>query len=117
VSESHQEAFDRGTAAGQITARLAEHDKHFARINGSLETMASEMHAVNLGLQGLRDEAVASRATVLTTAAALKAADDARRDKTEQSWSPMTRLGAVVASAVGVIGLGITIYLAFKGHS
>jgi hypothetical protein len=115
VPESSQEAYERGEAAGQITARLAAHDVHFAAINGQLARVAAEMHAMTLALQRLGDQAVAREATVLTTAAALKAADDARRDKTERSWSPLARISLILGVVVAVVGLATTIYLAFHG--
>jgi hypothetical protein len=87
MAESSQEAFDRGAAAGEIAARLLGHDKHFEKINGSLDRVAEEMHGLKLAVQRLGDQAVSRDATVLTTAAALKDAEEARRDKTEQAWS------------------------------
>jgi Mg2+ and Co2+ transporter CorA len=40
-------------ARGRTDARLGDHDEHFKRINGSLETMAVELQTMNLGLQQL----------------------------------------------------------------
>jgi hypothetical protein len=109
--ESTQEAFDRGTAAGEISARLKSHDEHFAKINGSLDRVAEEMHQMTLAVQRLGDQAVSRDATVLTTAAALKEADAARRDKSEQAWSPVAKAFAVSAAVATVIGLVTTLYL------
>ncbi len=106
-------AYDRGVAAGEIAARLAGHDKHFAAINGSLADVAREMHALTLAVQRLGDQAVSRDATVVTTAAALKDAEDARRSKSETSWSPFARGIAVVATLATVAGLFLT-YLATR---
>jgi hypothetical protein len=111
MTESSQEAFDRGAAAGEISARLRSHDEHFAKINGSLDRVAEEMHGLKLAVQRLGDQAVSRDATVLTTAAALKDAEEARRDKTEQAWSPVAKAFAVIAAVATVIGLVTTLYL------
>ena len=103
--ESTQEAYDRGTVAGKIDARLAGHDKHFESINGSLAQIAKEMHDLTLAVQRLGDQAVSRDATVVTTAAALKDAEDARRSKTESAWSPWAKALAVIAGVAAVAGL------------
>ena len=102
------DAYDRGHIAGEIAARLAGHDEHFAAINGSLANIAGEMHALTLAVQRLGDQAVARDATVVTTAAALKDAEDARRGKAEQIWTPFARMIAVLgglAAVAAVVGL------------
>jgi hypothetical protein len=100
-----RDAYDAGHTAGGIDARLAGHDRHFARINGSLEKMASELAAVNLSLNRLADSADADRRTVVTTAAALKDADDARRDTNTDRWSPWQKAIAVIGAAAAVVGI------------
>jgi hypothetical protein len=102
------DAYDRGHIAGEIAARLAGHDQHFATINGSLADIAQELHKQTLAVQRLSDQAEANAKTVITTAAALKDAEDARRAKGEQSWTPFARLLAVLgglAALAAVIGL------------
>lgn len=102
--------FDRGHMAGGIAERLAGHDRHFSMINGSLAKIAEEMHEMTMAVQRLGDQADANAKTVITTAAALKDAEEARRDKTEQSWSPVQKILAVIGVLVAVIGL----FLAFN---
>jgi hypothetical protein len=57
----------------------------------------------------MADSMDADRVTVIKTAAALKAADEARRQQGEQRWSPWARLAlaattiAAVLSAAGII--------------
>lgn len=111
MPESAEDAFERGTVAGKIEARLADHDRHFSLINGSLERVASELHDLKLAVQRLGDQAVSRDATVITTAAALKDAEAARRDKADQSWSPWAKIFAGLA-AIGVI---VGIILALRG--
>ncbi len=128
--------YDRGKTAGEIAARLADHDKHFAKINGSMREVANELHDLKLTQQGglaeltakvesklaelvlavqqLRDQAKADQKTVVTTAAALKSAEDARRDKTEQTWSPVTKLIAVLGAVAGTVLMAVSLYQALK---
>ncbi len=94
--------YDRGHVAGGIDARLAGHDAHFARINGSLADVARELAGVKLALQRLADSADADRRTVVTTAAALKDAEEARRSTTTDRWGPWQK-AAVLIGAVGTI--------------
>lgn len=126
ASETPSEAYDRGTVAGKIDARLAGHDKHFARINGSLERIANEMHELRLAMQALaaqtnardqrlEDQAISRDATVLTTAAALKDAETARRDKSESNWTPLARVAVAVSAIAAVIGIVLAVY-ANIGH-
>ena len=104
---AESEAYDKGLEAGKVLQRLDGHDLHFARINGSLESVSKEMHALTLAVQRLGDQAVSRDATVITTAKALKDAEDARRDKTEQSWSPLTRLSLVLGVLVSLTILAL----------
>lgn len=96
--------FERGVAAGEIAARLAGHDQHFAAINGHLATMANELHEQTLAIQRLADHAEASAKTVIATAAALKDAEAARRDRGAQTWSPVQKTITVVLAVVAVAG-------------
>jgi chromosome segregation ATPase len=106
------EAYDRGHVDGGIAARLAEHDKHFVKINGSVERSADELHALNGRVQALRldvqrvaDQNEARDARVIATAAALKEADDARRTKTETVWSPIAKVYATIVTLVAIVSL------------
>jgi hypothetical protein len=112
MTESPQNSYDRGHQAGQIDARLDDHDEHFKRINGSLERVGDELHNLTLAVQRLGDQAVSRDATVITTAAALKDAETARRDKSEQSWSPLARASLVLGLVAALVGL----YFAFRPH-
>jgi hypothetical protein len=108
------DAYERGHVAGEIAARLADHDRHFAKINGSIADMTTEMHEVALGLQRLVDAMDSDRKTVVTTAAALKDAEAARRDKTEHAWSPLARVLAVIGSLATVASLSLAWYVATR---
>jgi hypothetical protein len=100
-------SYSAGHIAGEIAARLAGHDKHFADLNGNVRELRDEVHALNLGIQRLIDSAAADRATVLATAKALRDADDARRDQSETRWAPKGRVVAVVVAAAAVAAVVI----------
>jgi hypothetical protein len=100
-----QDAYNRGHAAGGIAERLDSHDRHFSSINGSLDRVFAELHAIRMELQRQGDGARASADKVVATALALEKAETARRDRT---WSPFARLFAVLGAAAAlaaVIGL------------
>jgi hypothetical protein len=96
-------AYERGVSAGEITQRLNDHDRHFAKLNGSMDGVATELHGLTLAVQRPGDAADADRATVITTATALEKADQARRDTSERHWSPLTRFGIAAAALAAVV--------------
>jgi hypothetical protein len=97
------DAYERGVSAGEIVQRLNDHDRHFTALNGSLGDVARELGRLTLAVQRLGDAADADRATVKTTATALKEADQARRDTSASHWSPLTRFGIAVAALAAVV--------------
>lgn len=101
--------YQRGVTAGGIESRLAGHDKHFARINGSLDDVAGQLSALVMAVQRLGDQAIARDATVITTASALKDAEEARRNMSDQKWTPMARTLTVVGALVALAGLVVTL--------
>jgi hypothetical protein len=107
-------AYDRGVAAGEIAQRLAGHDQHLAKINGSMDRVADRLDALVLAVQRLADATAADRATVVTTAAALKDADEARRATDVRHWTPFQR-GIAVIGAIGVIAT--IVYYALGGRA
>lgn len=102
--------YERGHLAGGIAERLADHDRHFLKINGSIADVAKELRELNLSVQRLGDQAESNARTVITTAAALKDANDVRRSNAETSWSPVTRVLALLGGLATLVGL----YLALK---
>jgi hypothetical protein len=105
VSETPQEAFARGVDAGRIEARLDGHDQHFQSINGQLVKIFERLSSMDAGVQLLAQQAISRDATVITTAAALKDAEEARRQKTETRWTPLTRMVAVIGALAGVAAI------------
>jgi len=113
VSESGQDAYERGHLAGEIAARLAGHDRHFDAINGHLADLVAGQEEVRLAVQRLADQAVSRDATVVTTAAALKDAEDARRSRGEQTWTPIQRFIAVVTVFAVLLAAAVAAWSAF----
>lgn len=107
--------YDQGVIAGRIEARLAQHDKHFADLNGSIRELAGEVHNVVLAVQRLGDAAEADRATVIARAAALKEAEDTRRAQSETRWTPMARLITVIVAVAVVAGVIIAYFTLHNG--
>jgi len=110
VTEPAQNAYERGHLAGEIAARLAGHDRHFAAINGSLERIAATLTAQTLAIQQLADQAKADAVTRVATATALKDAEDARRDKGEQTWSPYSKVFAAIAALAAATVIYATLF-------
>jgi len=99
------EAYRRGQQDGVTESRLDGHDLHFASINGSLATISEQLRGMTLAVQRLGDQADSSARTVIATAAALKEAEEVRRSKSEQAWSPLTKLFAVIAALAAAVGI------------
>jgi len=107
LAVTEQTPYGKGLEAGKVLQRLDGHDAHLERINGSMEKVATELAGVKLALQRLADQAVSRDATVITTAAALKDAEQARRDQAERSWSPVSRLSLVLGVLVSLTALAL----------
>jgi hypothetical protein len=106
---------DRDYERGRVDATLTEHALHLGKINGSIDRFADELHVLVLAIQRLADAADADRSTVKVTAEALKEAEAARRDKSEQGWMPFQRGLAVLGGLAAVIGTIIAV-LALTAH-
>lgn len=100
---------------GRVDATLTEHALHLAKINGSIERFAGEVHLLTLGIQRLADAADADRSTVKVTAEALEKAETARRDKSEQGWTPFQRGLAIIGGLAAIVG-AIYVILAATSH-
>ena len=105
LTEPDNDAFCRGLAAGRVESRLDAHARQLEAINVSVKRTGEALTELTRQVQRLGDQAVARHATVLTTAEALKQAEDARRDRADRAWAPVPRLQVwvtVVTSLVGV---------------
>ena len=116
AEREYQRGQKDGEIAGQINARLADHDRHFAAINGSVAKVAQELHGLNLAVQRLADSNIARDERVLATASALKDADDTRRAQITDRWSPWEKGIALVVAVTAVAGAAgtVAIFFGFK---
>lgn len=74
---------------------------------GKLEDRAKVLEDLTLTLS---KNAEAEKEKAEALAKALKEADEARRNQSEQKWTPFQRLMTVIACIVGVAGLVILFY-------
>jgi hypothetical protein len=95
---------------GKVDATLTEHGKHFDRINGSIERSVSELIELRIVVQRLADAADADRATAKTLAIALKEADDVRRLRSEEGWTPLQRAAVVIGALVALASIILPIF-------
>jgi septal ring factor EnvC (AmiA/AmiB activator) len=95
-------AYERGVEAGRVEHTLQEHAEHLAKINGSMERVAQQLHELVLAVQRLGDQAEARDATVIATAHALEKAEAARRASSERTWSPFAKIFAALGAAAAV---------------
>lgn len=101
--------WDRGHAAGETEERLRGHDQKFDLIAEALTQIKADLARLTLEVQRLGDAAASDRATVISTAAALKDAEEARRAAAETRWSPLARVGlaigilAAIASVIAIV--------------
>ena len=106
----NSDEYERGRAQGETDTILAHHGARLDAMNGFMEKAADRLDALVLLQQRMADSMDADRATVKTTAAALEAAERARRENGDQRWSPLTRLGVVVGSIAGLATTGAILF-------
>lgn len=98
-SESNRDAYARGMIAGEIageiSARLAGHDRHFAAINGHLGDLAGEFRELRLIVQQLRDQAVARDEATKTS---LQIMDQKREVARDDRWLPWVKVYALIST-------------------
>lgn len=97
--------FKRGVEAGRVEQTLLEHAEHLAKINGSMERVAQQLHDLVLAVQRLGDQAEARDATVIATAHALEKAEATRRSRSARTWSPFAKLFAALGAAAAVAAI------------
>lgn len=83
-----------------IAFQVSDHGKRLDRAETNID-------ALNLVTQRLGDDAKASQATALSLASALKAADEARRDRSADAWTPFQRAIVVLSAATAVISISV----------
>jgi hypothetical protein len=104
---------NEGESTGVQLARMeGKIDVTNAHVSGLLQRVdghAGELTAVKSDIQGLKaktqtlaESQIAEATKAIALAAALKEADEARRTKTETTWTPFNRALVVLGSLVGL---------------
>lgn len=120
MTETPQEAYDRGVDAGRIEARLDEFTRHFQVINGSVGDTARELRSLGLQVQRLADQAIADAMTRVSTAEAVEKARQeaagaieserrARVDRSDTAWSPVQKVIAVIGALATIVLMIVSI--------
>lgn len=81
-----------------VAFQVTDHGRRLDRAEGNIDSL-------NLVTQRLGDDAQASRATALSLAKALKEADEARRDKSAEQWSPFQRVAVAISAATALAAI------------
>jgi hypothetical protein len=116
MTETNQQAYNRGEDAGRIAQRLDGYDEHFNVINGSIAASALAMREMALQIQRLTDQSIADskeRKQVAEaveksrreTAEAVESERAVRADRSTTAWTPFARIFAVVAFVAGVLAI------------
>jgi hypothetical protein len=98
VTES-QGSYERGHLAGEVAARLAGHDRHFAAINGHLAQLAQEVRDLRLAVQRIADQDDAAVGAAV-----------ASRARAAERWLPVAR----VATVTGIVATLVGVYYAIR---
>lgn len=76
-------------------------------LSGRVDKHEVEIRDLQTETQALAGEAKAEAVKAIALAAALKEADEARRQKSELSWTPFAKTMTLVVTFVGVVSLMI----------
>jgi hypothetical protein len=105
--ESPEQAFERGVGVGRIEQRLAGHDVHLGKINGSVADVARELASLRAEQA---NELVALRLAVQSLSDAIsteKLVSEARREESDYAWTPLQRFTVGLVTLVVVAALAI----------
>lgn len=80
-----------------------------------VSSIESRLTAQEIMTLGLSKDAEAEEAKKIALALALKEADETRRNQSEQSWTPIQRFMAILASIIGAVSLAIYLYSTIRG--
>lgn len=86
-----------------LGGRVDSHDREI----GSVKLDVSELKSQT---QTLKEGADADKKTAVALALALKEADETRRTKSEQTWTPFQRGVVLVSGIAGAVGLYLAIF-------
>lgn len=95
-----------------------------ARMEGTLNLVADRIagvtsrvdrHEIDIDrlkstTQSLKESASAEATKAIALAAALKEADEARRQKSDQAWSPVAKVSIILAGGVSALTIALQLY-------
>lgn len=81
-----------------LGGRVDSHENQIGTIKSDVSELKSQT-------QTLKEGADADKKTAVALALALKEADETRRTKTEQTWTPVQRISVVVAAVASLIAI------------
>lgn len=138
MSESPEEALERGRKEGRVDATLDQHSQHLKRINGNIERFAESVEsletAVRLGLEEVREHirAIQEERRLdqerVETARKVLAEETERRRATQErerveradalaipvrKWAILSSKGVVVSAIASVVLIAVT-YLSYR---
>ena len=81
-----------------------------AGVTSRVDRHEIDIDALKSSTQSLKESARAEAVKAIALAAALKEADEARRQKSEQVWSPFAKVAIALASVVSALTIAIQFY-------
>lgn len=108
--------------AEAVPVVLARMEGKLDRVNDRVDDLIPRVSGIEARLTAqeiltlsLSKDAEAEEAKKIALALALKEADETRRNQSEQSWTPIQRFMAILASIVGAVSLAIYLYSTING--
>lgn len=109
-------------AAESVPVVLARMEGKLDRVNDRVDDLIPRVSGIEARLTAqeiltlsLSKDAEAEEAKKIALALALKEADETRRNQSEQTWTPVQRFMAVLASVIGAVSLAIYLYSTING--
>ena len=101
MSETAQQAYERGVEMGKVAIRLDHHDDEIAATNRVLDRTVEISQVMASTVQTLTEARVTDAATRVATAQAVKDAKDQTEAQAHEGWSPVAKF----ATAIGAIAV------------
>jgi hypothetical protein len=105
VTETPAPDYNRGVIDGIVQARMDEFDRHFGKINGSIDNAAAVQHDLKIAIERLIAQGTARDAAQVERDKAALAMAVALEKRGDRAWSPWQRLVTVAAVLVAVASL------------
>lgn len=121
VKTARAEGKTEGREEGRIEATLQEHSRHLLAVNGSQERAAKDIEDVkrtlhdgfrimDMAIQKLTDQAESREKAVDKAAEAVESDRQARKESTEERYSPWQKVFAVIAVLSILLNAYLTLF-------